>query len=488
MKISWISMKKIIVITILILSLSTVLFVKTAEADDYIDFILPTWGGGMVHSDPKMSDYIRLPVPKNNVKILWHRNELSGEKAGAKGNAITGNGEIAACTFGGKKDNLVIYDYDGNRIWSSGDLLNFWTVASVAIIDINNRVIICDNRIIAMIDPLDYDKDGKIIEWTSKLVKGGLPFSPIITEDGTIIVATNNGPVYAFNITNGELLTYKYIGKNEKIRPLCKLLNIKDHGFFSTINTPCANGSRIYVLTEYKRAILRLPTLLHYGRLYAIDVDPDNPNVDERLKEAWHFEFGGPSQASPMFVNNTIYFDGYRPRPSLRKNPHLFALNDMGDHYVEKWRTSYPFETYASFTFDPRGGFWYVDPWGGKITRFSMDDGNIMEKIIIDDLVQEEGRHLPSSVMTMCGNDTNPILILSATALRPIKANSYVIAIDLAANNSLLWKVKLFSGRLLSIDLAFGQYTILMKNGEPRVVFGSFNDGVWAIGTPNIST
>ena len=221
-------MKKIIVITILILSLSTVPFVKTAEADDYIDFILPTWGGGMVHSDPKMSDYIRLPVPKNNVEILWHRNELSGEKAGAKGNAITGNGEIAACTFGGKKDNLVIYDYDGNRIWSSGDLLNFWTVASVAIIDINNRVIICDNRIIAMIDPLDYDKDGKIIEWTSKLIKGGLPFSPIITEDGTIIVATNNGPVYAFNITNGELLTYKYIGKNEKIRPLCKLLNIKE--------------------------------------------------------------------------------------------------------------------------------------------------------------------------------------------------------------------------------------------------------------------
>ena len=44
------------------------------------------------------------------------------------------------------------------------------------------------------------------------------------------------------------------------------------------------------------------------------------------------------------------------------------------------------------------------------------------------------------------------------------------------------------TGRLLSIDLAFGQYTILMKNGEPRVVFGSFKNGVWAIGTPDIAT
>ena len=98
-------------------------------------------------------------------------------------------------------------------------------------------------------------------------------------------------------------------------------------------------------------------------------------------------------------------------------------------------------------------------------------------------MIQEKGIHVPSSVMTICGNDTNPVLIVSATALIPIRASSYIIAIDLAADNSLLWKVKLFEGPLRSMDLAFGEYTILMKNGEPRVLFGSFRDGVWAIGS-----
>jgi len=475
-------MQKKIVIMFSVFSLIAVLFIGTASADDEIGFILPEWGGGMVHSDPQMSDYIRLPVPKNNVEILWHCSELSGEKAGAKGNAIAGNGKIAACAFAGIKDNLVIYDYDGNRLWSSGDLLNFWTVSSAPMVDVNGRVIICDNRVVIMVDTFDCDSDGKIVEWISELPYGGLPFSPVITEDGTIVIATDRGPVYAFNSSDGSLIAWKYLGENERIHPLYLLLNIDDPGFFSTINTPCVKGNRIYVSTQYKGP-WGIPTLRRHARLYAVDVDSANPNVDDRFKEVWHFEFGGPSQASPTLINDTIYFDGYRPKPSIRRNIHLFAVTDMGDYGKEEWKVPYPLQTYASFAYDPRGGFWYVDPFGGVLVRFSAEDGSILEKIVINGLVQEEGVHIPSSVMTICGNETNPVLIVSASALRPVRASSYVIAIDLAANNSLLWKVKLFEGRLLSIDLAFGQYTILMKNGEPRVVFGSFSDGVWAIGT-----
>jgi len=462
--------------------LLAVLFIGTANADDKTNFILPEWGGGMVHSDPHLSDYVRLPVPKNNVKILWHCTGLVGEKTGSLGNGISGNGEIAACTFAGKKDTLVIYDYDGNRIWSSGDLLNFWTVSSAPIVDVHGRVIICDNRIVTMVDTFDYDSDGKIVEWVSELPYGGLPWSPVITEDGTIVIATMGGPVYAFDSSDGSLIAYKYLGKNEKVRFLDRLLGIDGNGFFSTINTPCVNGNRIYISTHYEGP-RGTPTLLRHARLYAIDVDPDNPDIDKRLSVAWYFEFGGPSQASPTLIGDTVYFDGYRSNPSLRRDPHVFAVTDKGDHWEEKWRVPYHRITLASFTYDPRGGFWYVDPFGGMLVRFSTEDGSILEKIIINDLVQEKGYHLPSSVMTMCGNDTNPVLIVSATALRPIKANSYVIAIDLAANNSLLWEVKLFEGPLRSINLAFGEYTILMKNGEPRVVFGSFGDGVWAIGS-----
>ena len=170
------------------------------SASNEVDFILPEWGGGMAHSDPTLSDYISLPVPKDNAGILWHRSELSGEKAGAKGNAVSGNGKIAACTFSGEKDNLVIYDYDGNRLWSSGDLLNFYALFSAPMVDIHGQVIACDNHVVIKVDTFDCDNDSKIVEWVSEIPYGGVPFSPVITDDETIVIATDRGPVYAYNI------------------------------------------------------------------------------------------------------------------------------------------------------------------------------------------------------------------------------------------------------------------------------------------------
>ncbi|KYK23592.1 hypothetical protein AYK21_02345 [Thermoplasmatales archaeon SG8-52-2] len=435
----------------------------------------------MAHCDPTLSDYIKLPVPKNDIDIIWHRSNLSGERAGSKGNGVAGNGEIVACTYSGLKDNLVIYDYDGNRLWSSGDLLNVYAFFSAPMVDIHGQVIACDNQVVIKIDTFDCDNDSKIVEWISEIPYGGLPFSPVITEDGTIIIATNKGPVYAYNITDGSLIGWKYIGEDEKIHPIYRLLNIDDPGFFSTINTPCVKGNRIYVSTQYKGPIGR-PTLRHHARLYALDIYSNNSNVSNRIIESWFYEFGGPSQASPTIINDTIYFDGYREKPSLPRDIHLFAVKDNGNDWEEIWKRDYPLQTYASFAVDPRGGFWYVDPFGGKLVHFSTENGDIIEEIFIDELLDENGIHLPSSVMTICGNDTNPIIIVSASALIPFKSNSYVIAIDLQENNSLLWKVKLFEGFVFSFDLAFGQYTILIKDNNPRVVFGSFRNGIWAIG------
>jgi hypothetical protein len=101
--------------------LSLVSIISGDEISD--DFILPHWGGGMVHSDPQMSDNIRLPVPTTNVGQVWyHHHELGGELFGTYGNGIAGNNKIAANTFYNPfgKDNLIIYDYYGNHIWSSG--------------------------------------------------------------------------------------------------------------------------------------------------------------------------------------------------------------------------------------------------------------------------------------------------------------------------------------------------------------------------------
>ena len=131
---------------ILILFLVSICSTSIASAYNDTDFILPEWGGGMAHCDPTLSDYISLPVPKNDVDPIWHRSNLSGEKSGSKGNGVSGNGEIVACTFSGLKDNLVIYDYDGNRLWSTGDLLNIYSFFSTPLLDIKPFVPKFDDR------------------------------------------------------------------------------------------------------------------------------------------------------------------------------------------------------------------------------------------------------------------------------------------------------------------------------------------------------
>jgi hypothetical protein len=135
-------------------------------------FILPKWGGSMVHSDPQQTDNINLPVPRNDVEILWRKNELNGEKAGTIGNGIAGNATIAACTFNGKSDNLVIYDYNGERIWTSGNLLNAVATTSTPMVSIDNRVCACDNEKIIIIGPKDKNNpfdDEFEIEWIHEI-------------------------------------------------------------------------------------------------------------------------------------------------------------------------------------------------------------------------------------------------------------------------------------------------------------------------------
>ncbi len=475
-------MRKLIVISAAML-LTAVMHTGNATSIDDLDFILPEAGCPMVHCDPQMTDLVHLPAPTDNVEIVWHRCELPSERTGYSAWA-SGNGDIAACTFSGCRDNLVVYDYDGNHVWTSGNLLNAFAVFSAPMIDVCGRIIACDNKVVIMVDPYDCDNDGKIIEWTSELPMGGLPYSPVITEDGTIIIATDRGPVYAYDSRNGTLLAWKYLKADGQINLLYYILNIKDRGFYSTINTPCVNGNRVYISTQYKGKI-GLPSLRHYARLYALDVDMHSQSIDERLKIAWYYEFGGPSGASPLFINNTIYFDGNRPRPSFLENPHIFAVTDMGNYGVEEWKKAIPNPTLASFTCDPRGGFWIVDHIDRHLVHYATEDGSVIEEIDVDDIVQEAGRHKPSSVVSICGNETNPILIVSGTAIRFLRHSSFVIAINLTDDNSLLWKVKISDDNLFSIDFPFGQYPVLMKNDKPRIVFTTIRGGTWAVGSVN---
>lgn len=444
-------------------------------------FKLPKWGGAMVHSDSQLTDFIDLKVPRNNVDRIWHKNDLDGEKAGAKGNGIAGNGNIAACTFNGKKDNLVIYGYKGEHLWSSGEMLNLLSVSSSPMVGWDGKkrdcVIACDNKTILMVKKYS---DGFWIEWTSSIPQPKkeilLPFSPTIVDEKILILPTKNGPVYAFDVDTGELLGMKKLGSN----------NSGD--YYSTINSACVNSNknRIYITTEYSK-----PVDPPRGRLYALDVNLEETDVDEILSEAWFYPFNGRSQASPIFIDDVLYFDGYRPGLSTMSDPRVYALTDDGAKY-KACETSYLNKTWFSFSMDPRGGLWYEDLRGKKLVHFKKEDDKIVisEVIHVNKLVKDRilDNYKPLSCMTICDRK-NPVMLISVITYFFKK---YIFAIELdkidsEKNNyddAILWDNKTTD---FGINYAGGQYTILKKNNnnseKNRILFGMYWDGVRAIGS-----
>jgi hypothetical protein len=466
---------------ILLLTVTLSVFAQVTYADGQIPFESPHVGCPMAHADPAMSDDCFLPIPKNNVGIVWHGQRLVSERAGSLGLGFSGNGHIVACTYQGRQDNLVIYDFDGNILWSSGRLLDTFSFLSAPLVDIHDRVIACDDTKIVMIDPFDCDADGVILEWQTPLLGKGLVISPVITNEGTLVLATKNGPLYVYDSSDGRCLASKYLQTHDKNDPVVVKLFTRLNGFYETINTPCVKGNRVYVLAQFTIGGL-VSLFKRYGSLIAIDICPDAPSEAERIMIAWHYDFGGPSGGSPLLVNDTIYFDGERSKPFSGKDPQAYALIDKGDSYEIKWVTQIPNVVYGSYAKDPRGGFWIIDNSEAKLYRTSEDTGKIFEQVNLDALINETGTHRPCSVITICENESHPMLIIAAKALFGNFFSSYVCAIDLTKNNSLLWKVKVTEGTLVHLDFPFGQFPVVVKDNCSRIFFSTTHGGPWAIG------
>jgi hypothetical protein len=220
-----------------------------------------------------------------------------------------------------------------------------------------------------------------------------------------------------------------------------------------------------------------------HSRLYAVDVIRDADNEHDILTEAWYYPFTGKSQASPLFIDETIYFDAYNPPGlGLFTHQHIYAIRDKGERY-KVYETSYPHKTWFSFSKDPRGGFWYSDAPGKKLVRFKKEQEAItpVEEIPMKNLDIPGGLNIykPMSCMTICGTK-KPVMIVSAISMRP---RQYVIAIKLKEHdNSVAWKIPIDR---YGWNYAGGQFTILTKDPKPRtprIVFGTYYDGVMAIG------
>lgn len=420
----------------------------------------------MVHSDPQMTDNINIPLPKGQLEPIWCRNELIGEKAGSKGNGVVSNGKIAACTFNGSYDNLVVYDYHGNRLWSSKGMLNALAVSSSPMISIDNKIIACDNKTIFMLEIKD---DDWCINWISDIPKTSsdilIPFSPTIVQQQTVILPTKNGPLFAYDADAGDLLTMKHLGLYEG----------ENHNHFSTINSACVHDNRVYISTESSSR-----TDFPRGRLYAIDVNRSSVSNDEILSEAWYYPYQGISQASPLFIDNTVYFDGYTIGWKFLKNPKIYALIDMGDEY-KVINETYENRTLFSFSKDPRGGFWYEDTRGKKLVHFTLEDEKlgIVEEISVNDLIPNIfGNYRPLSCMTIC-DQKHPIMLISVITYFMKK---YIVAVDLENDNQILWRMKTDD---IGINYSGGQYTILRRNNDSsqnRILYGGYWGGVIALG------
>jgi outer membrane protein assembly factor BamB len=428
-------------------------------------FDLPNAGCPMAHCDGRMSDRIGFPAPVPGpgevIAQIWHRTELTGEATGSQtGLGCSGNGTVVACSYGAVVDNLVVYDYDGNRIWRSNGVFRETIRSSAPLVSSDGDVIAADDEQVVRFDGRGW------FRWRTRLVEGGKPISPVLTDDGILVLATAGGPIYAVDSEDGRLLDILYVRMNEQ-----------DSGFFETINTPAVNGNRVYVSMHYRTDSGLDPK--QTGRLVAIDVDRAGSfNV---LTPVWHFEFGGLSAASPLRVGRTIFFDGYRPEPGTGPiNPHLFAVVDTGSSPRELWRQPIWPRVVASFSFDPRlpYSFWTFGGFTSKLLRLDLRTGALLDRLDVNALLGESNGFLVTSVTAIAGSAPTPILLVGVTKWEP-GGPSYLLAIDVESR-SLAWRIQVGE---YGVDGIFGgQFPILLGDDGPRVVFSSRNSGARAVG------
>lgn len=409
-------------------------------------------GCAMAHCDPRMSDHADAFAPRGPTPaIQWHDTTAPGSRTGL---GCASNGQIAACTYTGNAgDNLVVYDASGNRLWTSTTTLDGTAWTSAPLISRDGSIIAADDRVVVRFAP-----DGAIL-WQTP-TPGGRPISPVVTESGAIVLATQGGPISAYRGSDGALIGSLVVRSDPA-----------DPEFFETVNTPSVRGDRIYVVTQ------RTHDPAKTGWLVAIDIAE---RAASPISLAWHFEFGGPSGGSPLRIGRTIYFDGGSLHPGDPAAPVVFGVRDDGRAPAQRFAVPVAGPIQASPSQDPRGGFW-VFPTGGLPVLLHLDqaDGHEIEELDVDALVDEPGTHQPSSPMTMTGSRDRPVMIVAATALQTTGA-SFVTAIDLA-DRSLRWKVELAASR--DIDWTAAQFPIVhAADGAPRVVVPGLFSGAYGIG------
>jgi PQQ-like domain len=415
-------------------------------------------GCAMAHCQPTMADLVRMRAP-GSVGSTWHD---PGAATFSQGLGCSSNGRVAVCTSGDYSGGrtqpyLKAYDGAGRVLWDSGTTLNAWAWTSAAMVDAEGSVIAADDSALVRFTPR-----GRV-RWRTP-TPGGVPISPTIVDNGTVILATRRGPLSAFDPRSGRHLATLDLRATLDGRS----------GRFDTTNTPGARGNRVYVSTEFTLDGGG-PDPSHHARLYAIDVNPRKPPA-RRLRVAWYHDFGARSGASPLVVGDMIVFDGDRETPASPEEPRFFGIRDLGRRPELVWQYELGGPGQASAARDPRGGAWVFAFGSPTLRRVSTTTGAVRQTIDLDALVGDGGTHIPYSAMSVAtGPRRRPVMIVTA---RAGLSSAYVVAIDLVTERA-LWKHRLPGNVVLNTPM--GQFPIVKRSDGRRVVVFSMRSGVRAI-------
>ncbi|GAB4159467.1 MAG: hypothetical protein Fur0021_30420 [Candidatus Promineifilaceae bacterium] len=467
-------------------------------------FDLPDAGCPQAHCNLQMTDQVGVTAPVSPTAIIYTDDLSIGA---TKGLGCSSNGvDTAACTFGVRVTNcptgsetitntLAIYRIDGAGdidVWRSGTLLSCRAYASAPLVAEDGGIITADEKLAVRLAA-----DNSIV-WTTTHITEALPISPILvqTEGITqaVVVATGNlpnaayAPIYAYDAASGDLLGPP--------------LNLTVEGDrFATRNTPGGLNQRIYVSANG----IADETA---GRLFAVDVmttgltiawgdEPEGQATTAFIAPA--VEFVGPSGASPLvvplegFITQTmVLFDG-NLEVNSEEQPHILAVQDGISGPSIVWTKTMTGPVRASFALDLRltntltTTMWAftTKPEDGTyadhryLYRYRVADGNLVQVVDVDALVDEPGIYVPSSAISMAGNANEPVLIVAATRYNPTTGTpmkTFVIAIDLTVSiRQPLWKVEL--------PYNVGQFPISTDatNG-PLIWVNSWSEGVRVVG------
>ncbi len=409
-------------------------------------------GCAMAHCDAAMSDQIRMRAPSSAAPAWWDLSAASKDT----GLGCSSNGAIAVCSLGGASGSyLRAYGPSGNLLWHSRGALNSWAWTSAPMVDAHGGVIAADDQALVRFAP------GGSVIWRSP-TPGGRPISPTMTANGAIVLATMGGPVSAFDARTGRLLG---------------VLDLRDTlaglpGRFETRNTPGVRENRVYVSTEFKLEDGRADPH-HHARLYAIDVDLHGP-PGERLRVAWHYEFGARSGASPLVAGDLVVFDGDRPAPDTSRAPRFFALRDHGAGATLVWQYELGGPGAASAAQDPRGGFWVFALGDTRLVRLDEAAGTVLQNIDLGRLADGTGARPWSAMNIAEGPEGQPVLLVSGRT----RQAPYVVAVDLVGETA-LWTHRISDD--VYGDIPRGQWPILAAPDGRRVLVFTTRNGVRAL-------